>query len=218
MTKDMTEEEKNVRVHPLRVEDMDRFRLWGHHTDLRYMGYDFPDLEVRPGGYGLNKRLWLYKRSVPYLRWLYGIEDPSGNLAGYFKIVKKHIFQKKAELTMILDPASMGKRYGSVALAPLLRICFKDLKLKEVWVRVLAFNARPLRLLEKSGFKCYAVREEPYFDQSHITELMQQYPEDFFMVGNRLMTHFCYLKLSHQLFEDIFEDNQMRPTDPENPV
>jgi len=202
-----------VTVHPLRVEDVRRFSQWGHHTDLRFQGYDFPDLSTKKGSYALNQRVWFHKRSVPFLRWLYGIEDPSGNLAGYFKIVKKHVFQSKAELSMILDPDAMGKRYGTEAFIPLLRICFNDLGLEEVWVRVLEFNIRPLRLLEKTGFERYNSRLEPYSNQTHNSELLQNYPEDFSLEGEKLMTRYCYLKLSSERFQDLYG---VAPASPEN--
>lgn len=201
---DSASERKRVRVYPLRAWDVRRFEQWGHHTDPRFQGYDFPDLASKKGSYALNQRVWYHKRQVPFLRWLYGIEDPAGNLAGYFKIVKKHVFQNRAELSMILDPLAMGKRYGSEAFIPLLRICFQELGLEEVWVRVLAFNERPLRLLTHTGFQQYESRLEPYSCQTRSAELLAAYPDDFAMVGPRLVTLYCYLSLSRERFEELY--------------
>lgn len=194
-TEDSSEQ---VRVRPMRVEDIKGFSRWGHHTDVRFLDYNFPDLKARAGGYALNQRLWFHKRNIPGLRWIYTIEDPAGNPAGYFKIVKKHVFQRKAELTMILDPDIMGKHIGSDANVLQLNICFDELRLKEVWVRVLAFNKRALKSLEKTGFVEYKTSLEPYFDQRHNEELLQSYPEDFSEAGGRLMTRFCYLRLTRE--------------------
>jgi len=200
---------EQVRVRPMRVEDVMQLSQWGRHTDVRFQDYNFPDLRAKAGGYALNQRLWFHKRSIPWLRWLYSIEDPAGNVAGYFKIVKEHIFQRKAELTMILDPDAMGKRIGSDANVLQLKICFDDLRLEEVWVRVLAFNRRALKSLEKTGFVEYAAQLEPYFDQQHRGELLQSYPEDFSMAGDKLMARFCYLKLTRETFNRLNRISQM---------
>ncbi len=198
--KDAERGSMGVRVQPLRLKDMDRFRQWGHHTDLRFKCYDFPDLKSAKGGYAVNRILWFYKRNVPYLRWVYSIEGPAGDLAGYFKIVKKQIFDKHAELSMVLDPAATGKRYGSESFIPLLRVCFEELKLDEVWVSVVEFNSPSIRLLEKTGFVTYAVKEEPYDDQMNKEALLQSFPEYFFMTGEKLMCRLSYLKLDRQGF------------------
>lgn len=192
--------DKGLKVYPLRIEDVKRFASWGHHTEFRFQEYDFPNLDTKKGSYALHQRLWFHKRNVPFLRWLYGIEDTSGKLIGYFKIVKKHIFQNKAELSMVLDPDVMGKRYGTEAFPPLLKICFNTLRLEMVWVRVLAFNIRPLRLLEKTGFEHYKNQMEPYSDQMHTHALLKSYPDDFTLSGEKLMTQYCYLSLNDERF------------------
>lgn len=203
-----------LKVYPLRVEDVQRFSLWGHHSDIRFQGYDFPNL-AKKGAYALNQRLWFYKRRVPFISWLYGIEEPSGKLVGYFKVVKKHVFQSKSELSMILDPDAMGKRYGTEAFFPLLKICFYELGLEEVWVRVLAYNVRPLRLLEKAGFERYKSQMEPYTDKAHVRDLLEAYPDDFTLVGDRLMTRYCYLRLSKVGFESFYS-KKLQPPAPDS--
>lgn len=202
----MTAEEKvTICVHPLRLQDMGRFELWGHHSDLRFRCYDFPDLKSRPGGYGLNQAQWFYKRNIPHLRWVYTIEDDAGTLKGYFKIVKKHIFQRRAELTMVLDPTAVGKGYGSQAVMLQLGICFEKLRLDEVWVSVVDFNTRSIRLLEKTGFEVYNTAEEPYDDQTNSEELLINYPECFSMKGGKLMCRLRYLKFSRKRFQQLKE-------------
>lgn len=194
-----------VRVQPLQLKDMDRFTQWGHHTDLRFQCYNFPDLKSGPGGKGLNQALWFYKRNIPYLRWVYSIEDDAGCLKGYFKIVRKHILQRRAELAMVMDPAARGKGYGTLAAMLQVQICFENLKLDEVWVSVVEFNSRALRQLEKVGFEEYDSTEEPYDDQKNSEELLRNYPECFSLKDGKLMCHLKYLRLTRKRFQQLKE-------------
>ncbi len=191
----------SITVRPLKLEDVEGFGSWGHHTDIRFHGYDFPDLAAGWGGYSLQSRLWFYQRQVPSLRWLYGIEDASGHLAGYLKAVRKRFLHSSAEISIVLDPALIEKGYGSEATRQFLHICFNDLKLKEVWLRVVQFNVRARRVYEKAGFHYFTTREEPYDNQRDREELLRQFPQEFFMKEGKLMSHYHYMKLSRQTFE-----------------
>jgi len=191
----------NIKVRPLTLKDVKRFGTWGHHTEILFHGYDFPDLASLSGGYALQSRLWFYKRHVPFFRWLYAIEDSSGNLAGYLKAVRKSILKGRAEISIVLDPAFMDRGYGSEATAQFLRICFQDLNLKELWLRVLQLNIRARRVYEKAGFEYFKIREEPFDDDSNQEELLRRFPEAFFIKDGRLMSRYHYMKLSRQSFE-----------------
>lgn len=193
----------DVSVRPLTLADMDRFQVWGHHQDIRFSCYDFPDLGARRGGYAFNSILWFMKRNVPGLRWVYAIEDAHGNLSGYFKIVKKRVYHSQAELSMVLDPSATGRGFGTGAFIPLLRICFENLGLGSVWVSVVEFNIPSLRLLEKTGFIKYHADHAPYDDQSNQEELLQSYPQFFFMEAGKLMCRLSYLKLTREAFAQM---------------
>lgn len=201
MTSSSSERPVNIKVRPLTLEDVKRFSTWGHHTEALFHGYDFPDLASGTGGYGLQSRLWFYQRHVPFFRWLYAIEDSSGNLAGYLKAVRKSILKDRAEISIVLDPAMLDKGYGSEATVQFIRICFHDLKLKELWLRVLRLNLRARRVYEKTGFEYFKTRDEPFGDESHREELLQRFPEEFFIKDGRLMSHYHYMKLTRQRFE-----------------
>lgn len=190
-----------IEVQPLKLSDVRGFSNWGKHKDVLFFGYDFPDLASRRGGYGFNSRRWFYHRQVPFLRWLYGIKDHTGNLVGYLKAEKKHVFQKEAQISIVLDPAQTDKGYGSEATRQFLRICFDDLDLEAVWLRVLELNARARRVYEKAGFEYVASRMEPYDDQRFREELLQRYPQDFFMKEGKLTANHHYMRLSRMMYE-----------------
>lgn len=191
----------DITVRPLRLADVSGFSAWGKHTDVLFYGYDFPDLASKRGGYGLNSRWWFYKRRIPFLRWLYGIKDASGTLVGYMKAEKKHFFQQEAQISIVLDPARTDKGYGTEATRQLLRICFEDLHLEAVWLRVLELNARARRVYEKAGFVYVSNRQEPYDDQRFREELLQLYPQDFFVKNEKLTASHRYMKLDRMAYE-----------------
>jgi len=191
----------DITVQPLKLEDVRGFSTWGKHTDVLFFGYDFPDLAARRGGYGINSRLWFYQRQIPFLRWLYGIKDASGNMVGYMKAEKKHVFQNQAQISIVLDPARMDKGYGTEAVRQFLRICFEGLGLEAVWLRVLELNVRARRVYEKAGFEYFLNRQEPYDEQRFREELLQSYPQDFFLKNGKLTASHRYMKLSRTAYE-----------------
>lgn len=191
-----------VSIRPLTLEDVERFRAWGHHTDILFSGYDFPDLSSGRGGYRLQSLLWFYRRHVPLFRWLYAIEDASGSLVGYLKAVRKSLWRGSAEISIVLDPDRIGQGSGSQATELFIGVCFQDLKLRELWLRVLQLNERARRVYEKTGFEYFKSREEPYDDESHREELLRQYPQEFSVRAGKLMSHYHYMKLTRSMYRN----------------
>ena len=58
------------------------------------------------------------------------------------------------------DPADWGKGYGSEAMCLALRYAFHELNLNRVWLTVISYNARAIRLYEKLGFQREGVMRE----------------------------------------------------------
>lgn len=183
-----------ITITELKPGDMPGFLQWGHHTDLRFLHYDFPEL---PETQLLD---WYHAKKIPFFRWLYVAKDPDGKLLGYMTV--KHINRlfKTAELGIVFDPGRLGKGYGSQAMVIFLRIFFGERKMRELRLRVADFNHRARKAYEKVGFEVYDTRKEAFEEQGRNFELILHHPEDFLMEGNILKTEFHLMRLTRERF------------------
>lgn len=186
-----------ITVKELKPEDMPDFLAWGKHTDLRFLHYNFPEIS--------EDQLidWYHSKKVPFFRWVYAAKDEKDALLGYMTV--KHIQRilRRAELGIVFDPARLGEGYGSVSLIAFLRIFFYEKKMKELRLRVAAFNHRAQRAYEKVGFVEYGIRQEPFEEQGHNFDLILNHPNDFSMVGTVLTAQFHLMRITREQFESL---------------
>jgi RimJ/RimL family protein N-acetyltransferase len=79
--------------------------------------------------------------------------DGGAGLIGEIRLDKLDPVDRRATLAIgILDPAELGKGYGTEATMLLLGHAFGALGLHRVGLRVLAYNERPVRCYQKCGF------------------------------------------------------------------
>lgn len=188
---------KRVTVSELEPEDMPGFLRWGQHKDLRFLHYNFPEMP--------EEQLidWYHAKKVPFFRWVYVSKDESGGLLGYITV--KHIRRilGRAELGIVFDPGRLGQGYGTASMIAFLRIFFYERKMREIRLRVAAFNSRAQRAYEKVGFVEYGYRREAFEEQGRNFDLMLNHPEDFAMAGSTLVAGFHLMRLTRERFESL---------------
>lgn len=189
---------EKITVSELKPEDMPGFLQWGHHTDLRFLHYDFPDIKEH------QLTEWYHAKKIPFFRWLYGAKDAEGALLGYMTVKHINRFLRKAELGIVFDPGRLDQGYGTQALILFLKRYFFEKNMREIRLRVATFNHRAQRAYEKAGFQVYGTRWEPFEEQGRNFELILHYPEEFSMDGNVLMTEFNLMKLTRQRFLTLY--------------
>lgn len=192
------ENEHRIIIDELKPEDMPGFLKWGHHTDLRFLHYDFPDI---PESQLMD---WYHAKKIPVFRWLYGAKDSDGALLGYMTV--KHINRlfRTAELGIVFDPGRLGQGYGTQSMIAFLRHYFFTKNMREIHLRVATFNVRAKRAYEKVGFVEYQIRKEAFEEQGRSFELILNYPDDFSMDGNILMTEFCLMRMTSEQYMAIY--------------
>ncbi len=186
--------EHQITVAELMPEDMPDFLTWGHHTDLRFSHYDFPEI---PESQLMD---WYRAKKIPVFRWLYAAKDAEGALLGYMTVKNINYLFRKAELGIVFDPGRLGQGYGTEAMVTFFRIYFFQRNMREIHLRVATFNHRAQRAYEKVGFELCGTRKEPFEEQGNNFELILNHPEDFTMMENFLMAQFNHMKLSRERF------------------
>jgi RimJ/RimL family protein N-acetyltransferase len=79
--------------------------------------------------------------------------DVGAGLIGELRLEKLDLLDKRATLAIgILDPAALGKGYGTEAIRLVLAHAFGALGLHRIGLRVLAYNERAIRCYQKCGF------------------------------------------------------------------
>lgn len=188
---------ESITVSELKPEDMPGFLQWGHHSDLRFLHYDFPDLTAA------QLPEWYHGKKIPFFRWLYGVKDAEGALVGYMTVKHINRLLRRAELGIVFDPARLGQGYGTRGLILFLRQYFFERNMREIRLRVALFNHRAQRAYEKAGFQVYGRRMEPFEEQGRNFDLILHYPEQFTMAGSVLMTEFNLMKLTRERFVSL---------------
>lgn len=183
-----------VTVSELRPEDMRGFLKWGSHTDMRFWHYSFPDIPER------QLMEWYRAKKIPFLRWLYVAKDDSGNLLGYMTVKGINRIFRRAELGIVFDPARLDQGYGTESMIKFLRIYFFEKNMNEIWLRVALFNKRAHRAYEKVGFEDCGICREPFEEQGRNFDLLLNYPKDFYMEGDVLMSSFNKMKLTKRRY------------------
>ena len=167
---------KKVRLRPIERGDLPRFVAW------------FNDPEVRR-----HLTVWLPFSLAQEERWferhLEQVENQKSVLLAIETIEGEHIGtiglhaidwkNRHAELGIVIgEKAYWGQGYGTNAILTLLHLCFLEMNLHRVMLRVDADNAQGIRCYEKAGFQKEGTLREPvfregkFFDQ-HIMSILQ---------------------------------------------
>ncbi|MBN1979496.1 MAG: GNAT family N-acetyltransferase [Anaerolineae bacterium] len=167
---------EKVRLRPIERGDLPRFVAW------------FGDPEVHH-----HLAIWLPFSLAQEERWferhleqiesqkavLLAIETSEGEHIGNIGLHQIDWKNRHAELGIAIgEKAYWGQGYGTDAIRTLLRLCFLEMNLHRVTLRVDADNARGIRCYEKAGFQKEGTlrdavfREGRYIDQ-HVMSILK---------------------------------------------
>lgn len=167
---------EKVRLRPIERDDLPRFVAW------------FGDPEVHR-----HLNIWLPFSLAQEERWferhleqiesqqavLLAIETSEGEHIGNIGLHDIDWKNRHAELGIAIgEKAFWGQGYGTDAIRTLLRLCFLEMDLHRVMLRVDADNARGIRCYEKAGFQREGTlrettfREGRYIDQ-HVMSMLK---------------------------------------------
>ena len=136
-----------VHLSPFRDEDMEPLYGWMQDRDYR----------LHSGSFNFVSR-------EQHQKWFKAIQEPKNSLVlsvrrnedralvGLVQLVHINRVYSNAELRIRLDPAQLGRGYGTEATKLLCQHAFRDLNLHRVYLHVLASNSRAVRCYEKAGF------------------------------------------------------------------
>lgn len=138
---------------PLEERHVVDFLNWEDHTDPLYAMYNFEETRETIGEW------YLWKTEDK--RDLYYAMMEKGRAIGYIGLKNISPITRKGEVGIIIDRAEMGKGYGREAMEKLLRVGFNELKLETVYLEVLPWNERAIKLYKKMGFQKTATFYRP---------------------------------------------------------
>jgi len=187
-----------IKVRKLKLEDMPKFLKWGHHSDIRFRHYDFPDCNTQ------DLKRWYKSKRVLMRKKIFISEDLDGNILGYITIKHINWFKRKAEMGIVFDPNVVGKGYGSASILKMYDIYFNKMKMKTLFLKVADFNKRAQKCYEKAGFRKLKEVVEAFEEQNINFELLLK-TNDFYMDEDVLMTQFNYMEIRKKDYELLIE-------------
>lgn len=118
----------------------------------------------------LQQREWFEKQSADPTVRMFAIENAYKNhgggttraLVGVCGLTSVDLVNRRAELSMYIDPDQSGSGYGKAAFEALFQFGFDDLGLYQIWCE--CFDENPvIGLLEKLGMRVDGTRRDFYF-------------------------------------------------------
>jgi len=104
-----------------------------------------------------------YPQPLP-AQWVFRIER-EGRAIGEVCLKSIRWINRKAELSIFLEPAQQGRGVGGEATRAMIEFAFRTLNFHRLQAEVIEFNAPSRRLLEKLGFRLEGrLREAKYCD------------------------------------------------------
>jgi RimJ/RimL family protein N-acetyltransferase len=142
-----------IQLQPFTEADIDRLIGWIPTVEFLLQwggsGFRFP----------LDRKQLLSHLSasnqMPPDRLIYkAVDADTGAVVGHGEILAIDPYHRSATLGRLLvgDPQARGKGLGQKIVRALVEICFQELKLHRVALRVYDFNQRAIRCYEKAGF------------------------------------------------------------------
>jgi RimJ/RimL family protein N-acetyltransferase len=140
-----------VVLRPLRSDDRARSVRWRNDPDIRdnILGYRFPVTEAMEADW-----VEAVLKDQSRTRVVLAIEDKSdGALVGFIYLNNIDWFARNAEFGILIGERSRhGKGLAREALHLVADYAFESLNLHKLYLRVVAFNKRALRLYRAFGF------------------------------------------------------------------
>jgi RimJ/RimL family protein N-acetyltransferase len=149
-------------LRPLRAVDRKKSVQWRNDPEIRdnVLGYRFPVTEEMEANW-----VQAVLKDQSRTRLILAIEDRiDGMLVGFVYLNNIDWFARNAELGILIGERSRhGKGLGKDALALVTDYAFETLNLNKLYLRVVAFNRRALRLYRSFGFIEEGIQREQTF-------------------------------------------------------
>ncbi|WP_322622481.1 GNAT family N-acetyltransferase [Aedoeadaptatus coxii] len=130
---------------PLEERHVADFLNWQDHTDPLYAMFNFEETAETIGEW--------YRWKTEDKRDLYYAIMEKGRAIGYIGLKNISPITRKGEVGIIIDCAEMGKGYGREAMEELIRLGFEELELETLYLEVLPWNERAMKLYKRLGFR-----------------------------------------------------------------
>jgi RimJ/RimL family protein N-acetyltransferase len=150
-----------ITLQPFTEADIDRLIGWIQSPEFLLQwggsGFRFP-LDRRQVLFHLAKSM-----EVPPDRLIYrAVNEDTGEVAGHGEILAIDTYDRCATLGRILvgSPQARGQGLGEQIVRELVTICFQELRLHRVSLRVYDFNRAAIRCYEKAGFQQEGLHRE----------------------------------------------------------
>lgn len=159
---------KKTYITRLRRDDIEEMKKWGEHTDPLLKGYNFPQMTKGEADY------WYRKKNNYFTKRCYAVRNLEGKLVGCISLRNIKWIRRKSEMGIVFDPDNINCGYGTDSLKAFLIYYFKQMKMKQMSLKVAAFNIRAQKCYEKCGFKVTGMEFDEFEDQSLKWEVIQQ--------------------------------------------
>ncbi|HEY3315563.1 MAG TPA: GNAT family N-acetyltransferase [Bacillota bacterium] len=146
---DKTPVGSGITLRPVTLADLDCFKTWWAEPEANRL--DSGVAREAPGGHFLDEigRL-IIGGGLPTWRM---VEAEGAGPVGYALYRGYDRVGKSAEMAIRIGLEHWGKGYGTAATRLLLDYLFETLRVRRVWLEVVDFNERAIRMYRKVGFR-----------------------------------------------------------------
>lgn len=147
-------------------DDVERLRNWRNHPDI--FPYHFTCHHTSQ----IEQRKWYESYTANQYYFIYIIENEAREAIGYTILKDLDHKNRQAEIGLYLDSKNQGKGYGSDAFRSLIRYGFQELNLHRLYLQVIDFNEKAIKMYEKLGFHIDGRLRESYFTQKRYCDIV----------------------------------------------
>jgi len=151
---------------------------------------------------------WFSKKRDSLTRRGFAIFNGNDVLIGYLSLRDINWFRKSSELGIVFDPNYTNKGYGTDALKSFVYYYFKEMKMKQLKLRVAEFNIRAQKCYENCGFTTKEVIDEYFEDQSlpvFENSNLREYQRFFRKTDDILQCNYIHMFITKEMFMDNLE-------------
>lgn len=141
-------EGKLVNLRLIRKDDLQYIQKWINDLEVQYYSQEKYPVYFNQA---LVKRI--YSEGINGKRYIFIMEDKSGQVVGELWLYPIDFTKKIAELVIIIGRKDVrGKGYGRDAINTIKEYAFKNIGLKSIYLKVFSFNTRAIKCYKACGF------------------------------------------------------------------
>lgn len=141
-------EGKVVNLRPIKKEDLKYIQIWINDLEVQYYSQENYPVYFNPA---VVK--YIYDDGIKGKRYIFIMEDKSGEVVGEIWLYPIDFSRKIAELVIIIGKKDVrGKGYGRDAINIIKEYAFKNIGLNSIYLKVFSFNTRAIKCYMACGF------------------------------------------------------------------